>query len=287
MNTRRLSGALNSARTVVVAVVLLGAFAFALLNGPHLEGTRSPKFELTSASGAFSVAGTFETTATNCSGSQVVYLAPDVPYCLRYTVHNTLTVSITVTSLEVTSVSFTPKAPETTCRPNLATFTKTTFTGSPTLTVGPDSATTQGEPIKWLTESTENSCETGLFTFTFSGSATYTDTTTTTLTGTLSGTSSTRTLTAKVSPGNGATDSSGLSGESVTFDSCTTATCTTTNSLGTVALTTTTGMTKVATATKTVTLTTGTQYYEAKYAGTTTDFSPSTSGPVELTVTPS
>jgi hypothetical protein len=285
MRLKRLENARKALTTLVVGA-LVAAVAY-VVSSEVAHHRAAPKFVLTADPG-FSI--TSELFASTCTATPTAKLTPNVTRCLAVTVHNPLSVTITVTALKMTVTSVTQPtsiAGDPTCAvtmlspPSPATL-PTGFT-----VPGHTGTSTVDEQIKLTTEvaTNQDNCKGATFHFTFSGSATYTDSTTTTLTGTHSGTSVT--LTATVAPSSPTSDSFGPSGapaHQVSFYSCATKTCTTktpATPLATKTLATSGKPTKSATATDTVpSLSTGPHYFEAVYTGTTTgtpDFAASTS----------
>lgn len=269
--------------TAAVAVVLVGSFAFALLNAPRPKVPPAPAFQLTAGSG-FTITGVIGATRTGntCSGSPAV-LAPGIIRCVLYTVSNPLDVPITVTSITGTAESFTPKHTNPNlpaCKPTEVKVTA--FSGS--LAIGAKSSTTLVEPVVLVTlRTTQDNCEGGSFTLAFRGTATFSDGTTTALTASPSpvteGTPAT--FTAAVTPDNPTYDHTTKPHGKVTLYHCTSATtCKTPTTAVTATISGTTGK---ATFSDSL-LPQGTLYFEAAYQGTGTDFTGSASTIVTLTV---
>jgi len=255
---------------LVAALVAALSYGFAGFVVRHT----SPKFQLTAGTG-FTITSTISAWP-GCTGTAASF-SPTVERCLTYEVHNALSVPITVTSLSVTGVArSTTTVTHTTCNPALSTFTTTAFSGH--LFVPKKTTNTQGEPITYKTTATNQTpCAGAKLTFTYYGTAHFTDGTKTTLAGPSPNPAKpgvTVTFTATVTATNPTYDTSKPSG-TVTFVTCASAlTCTTpTGTLGMRTVTTSTGK-----ATLTTSFATAKKYYvEARYGGTGTNFSASTS----------
>ena len=143
-------------------------------------------------------------------------------------------------------------------------------------------ATSSGVPVELNdNDSSQDTCQTYTYHFTYSGLANYTDSTTTALTAAPNPSSSGQsvTFTATVTETNASIDPSGPTG-TVTFYSCTSNTCGSTTSLGTGSV----GSNGQATF-STSSLAVGTDYIEAVYGGSGSNLTGSTSNVVTQTVT--
>jgi hypothetical protein len=261
-----------------VVALVVAALTFAV-SGLVVRHPSTAKFELTSGTG-FTITSTIYSSPA-CSGSTAL-LYPGVTRCLLYTVHNPLSVPISVTSLSLSAIAFSPSTTNPADPPcNPSDLTSTSFSGS--LSVASGGTNTVSEPISLKDDGNQDNCENGTFNFSYSGSAQYTDTTTTTLTSSPNpSTSGTSVIfTATVIASNPSVDPSGPTG-SVNFYSCTSATgsCTTLLGSGTVASN---GQATYPTSTLPV----GSNYVEAVYQGASTNFSASTSNIVTQVVTSS
>ena len=165
MNLRRF----EKARVVVTSLlggVLVGAFSYALSG--LVSSPSSPKFTLISGTG-FTITSTIYNTYPGCTTTTTTKLYPGETRCIRYTVHNSLAVPITVTSITVTKVTVLPTS---TTKCKTSDITPTGFSG--TLPVAKSgSATTAGEPLFFKTDGTQDPCEGRTVDFTLHGTATY------------------------------------------------------------------------------------------------------------------
>jgi hypothetical protein len=281
MNLKGLEKARKVVTTALVAA-LVALFAYGITS---LATSHRPAFALTSAADPhFSITSSVDSTYPACTPTTApARLYPGTQRCLAVTVHNPLSVPLTVTALTMTLSSFSPTstAPSGTC--TAATLPLPTLFTSP-FSVPKKTGTATGttvldKPIELVTkpDTTQSHCEGGAFHFTFSATGRYTDTTTTTLGAALSG-GTNAVLTATVTPANPTSDPYGPASTTapvhhVTFYACATATCSAKTELptGTVTLTQTTATTLAATATYQVSgLSAGTHYYEALYPATGT-----------------
>jgi hypothetical protein len=200
-----------------------------------------------------------------CSGSTVL-LYPSVTDCAVLTVHNNLTVPITVQSLSTTIVS-----PPAGC--GASNFSLPTFSGNMSVPAN-GTVNTTGLPISLVdTGTNQDACQGVTVNFTYTGSAQYTDATSTSLAATplLPVLGQPVSLTATVTAANASTDPNGPTG-TVTFYVCPTSACTSRTSLGTASV----GSDGKATL-STLSLLIGTNHVEAVYGGSGTDFTGSTS----------
>ena len=261
--TRTKSVMAASAIALVVAALTFGVASAVL------PSARSP-LAIPSGS-AFSVSSAIYPSPA-CSGSPVL-LYPGVTDCAVLTVHNNLSVPITVQNLASTIPSATTGCPA-------SNFELPTFSG--TLSVPANgTANTSGLPISLIdTKVNQDACQGVTIAFTFNGSAQYTDSTATVLAVSPSAptTGQSTTLTAVVTGGNAANDPSTPTG-TVTFNSCTTAACSSSVPLGTGSV----GTGGAATL-STTGLTSGVHYLQAVYGGDGTDYTGSTSPAFTLPV---
>lgn len=285
MNLRRLARLRAGTTTAVVVTVVLGALAFALsaVVRPH-----DPKFALTSDNDpAFTITSTIYATYPSCSGAPTAPLAPGVTRCLAVTVSNPLTVPIKVKTLSMTVPSFTP----TKSNHHTPACTKTMVTPPTfmvTFTVPGSGTYTIDKSIKLTTtHTTQDNCEQGTFHFSYAATATFTDGTTTVLAASPSPATegSPVTFTATVTGKNPTYDHTTKPHGKVTLYRCATSSCTTVASTPPVTATI-TGTTGKATFSPAL-LPQGKLYFEAKYEGTGTNFTKSTSNILTLTVQPS
>lgn len=233
------------AAPLLLVAALVGAVA--LVATTRVSQTHTPRYILT-ANVNFPVSGVIYSgpvssdPTVGCSGGADV-LYPGTPRCLRYKVTNPLNVTISVTSLTITNVTFSPYTTNTSLPPCQATdldtskaaFAPTSASGYLPVTSG--STAYVGEAISLKDDGNQTNCEQGTFGFTVTGRAQYTASTTTTLTGNPnpSAVGSTVTLTATVATAtSGATTPQGR----VTFNQCANPSCTSPapTALGTVAL---------------------------------------------------
>jgi len=274
---------LEKVRKVVTSVLVAGmvaAFSFAVSNVlTHHHSNKfvladTVGFHITSAVYAAPV-GTYP--ASTCTGANAD-LYPGETDCLLYTVHNKLSVPITVKTIAATATGFTPSGK---CNPS--TVTVAPFSGNLTVTAG--GTATVGEPITMKTSgSSQNTCENGTFLFSYTGSADFSDTSQTTLSSAPNPSTAgqTVTFTATVKGKNPKYDTSMPTG-TVTFYKCaSTHSCTTTSPLGSAAVTSSTGKATLTTSSLYV----GTDYVQAIYSAPvgTTDFSSSRSNIVAQVV---
>lgn len=248
--------------------LVVAALSFGVSSGA-LRPSSSPL--VVSSGTAFTVSSAIYPSPA-CSGSTAL-LYPGVTDCAVLTVHNNLTVPITVQSLS-TSVTSPPAG----CP--ASDFSLPSFSGSLSVPGG-GTAGTSGMPISLLdTHTNQDACKGVTVNFAYTGSAQFTDNTSTALaaspTSPISGQAAT--LSAPVTAGNASSDPSLPTG-TVTFNSCPTAACTSTTALGTGAI----GAGGAATL-NTPSLTTGVHYFEAVYGGKADDYSGSTSPVLTLTV---
>ena len=207
-----------------------------------------------------------------CSGSTTL-LYPGVTDCAVLTIHNNLTVPLTVQNLSTTIPSAPAGCPA-------SNFDLPTFSGNLSVPAS-GSVSTSGLPISLIdTHTNQDACQGVTVSFTYTGSAQYTDSTSTALAASPTAPTSGQatTLSATVTGNNAANDPSLPTG-TVTFNSCPTAACSSSTALGTGTI----GSGGVATL-NTTSLTQGTNYLQAVYGGQGTDYSGSTSPVLTLTV---
>ncbi len=263
--------ALASAVALVISALVFTLAS--VVTGPR----KTPKFVLTSGTG-FSVTSTVYPSPA-CSGTPAL-LYPGITRCAVFSVHNSLTVPITVLTI-TTGLDGSYTAPPAICAGSNLTLPN--FSGSFTV-AGGASANSPGVPIALNDSGTnQDACENFTYHFVFSGTAQYTDATTTVLASTtnpsVSGHSVTSTAT--VTADNASSDPSLPSG-TVSFYSCPSASCASTTSLGTGTI----GAGGQATF-STSSLPVGTTYVAAVYGGASTNFSGSTSNVITQVVTSS
>ena len=239
--------------------------------------TKTPKFILTSGTG-FNITSTIYASPA-CSGTPAL-LYPGITRCAVFSVHNSLTVPITVLTI-TTGLDGSYTAPPAICAGS--NLTLPTFSGSFTV-VGGGSANSPGVPIALNDSGTnQDACENFTYHFVFSGTAQYTDATTTVLASSTNPSVSGHsvTFTATVTANNASSDPSLPSG-TVNFYSCPSATnCSSPTLLGSGTLS--SGQATYSTSTLQV----GTTYVEAVYGGASTNFSGSTSNVITQVVTSS
>jgi hypothetical protein len=176
-----------------VVAVLVAAVALAGLN--HASGPQKPRYILTanvnfSATPAIYTGPVSSDPTVGCSGSatNLYPLNPGATQCLRYKVTNTLNVGISVTSLSISNVTFTPDPTNKSlpsCQVADLDVSKSAFAPTSSagyLSVGQNGGVAYvGEPITLKNDGNQNNCEKGTFGFTVTGSAQYTANTQTVL----------------------------------------------------------------------------------------------------------
>jgi len=145
---------LKGSAIALLSAVLVFSVAAACASIAHGSDGR-PKFVITN-------------TISSSSTKQIpALLLPGVPRYLWYSAHNPLSVAITVTSMNISSVSAPPGCPLV----NL-NDTQTTFSGS--LSVSPGGTSSVPVPIALIeTHQNQDPCENTAFRFTFQGTATF------------------------------------------------------------------------------------------------------------------
>jgi hypothetical protein len=274
----------SSAIALVVAALVIGISSLVL--GPRSASSQHLGFDLTSGSSSFTITSTIYTTpsgaypATTCSGTPAL-LSPGVTRCLVFSVHNNLSVPITVLSITSALDTTNYPAPPSDCTGT--NLTLPTYSGSFDVPAGGDTDS-PGVPVELNdNDSGQNDCQNIAYHFVYTGSADYTDSTTTDLTSAPNPSTSADsvTFTATVSAGNPSTDTSLPSGM-VDFYTCPSASpCPTNNLLGSGTIG------AGGKATYSTSLGAGTTtYVEAVYPDSGSDFSGSTSNVVTQVVNP-
>ena len=273
MKKFRLAKAVVLASAVALVIAALVFTLASAVTGP----TKSPKFILTSGTGFTITSAVYPSPA--CSGTPAL-LYPGITRCAVFSVHNSLTVPITVLTI-TTALDGSYPAPPAICAG--ANLTLPNFSGSFTV-AGGASANSPGVPIALNDSGTnQDACENLTYHFVFSGTATYTDATTTVLASSTNPSVSGHsvTFTATVTANNASSDPSLPTG-TVNFYSCPSLSCASTTSLGTGTI----GAGGQATLSIS-NLPVGTTYVEAVYGGASTNFSGSTSNVIAQVVTSS
>jgi len=260
MHTTRLHKTKNVMATGLVALVV-AALTFGGLT--RFIKPVSPPIALTAGTGFVVSSHIYASPA--CAGP-TVSLVPGATDCAVFSVQNTLSVPISVQSLTMAVSSAPSGCPA-------VDFSLPTFTGT-LMVPGDGTSTTSGLPISLTdTHADQDACSGATIGFSYSGTAQYTDDTTTSLTvsPTTPSAGQALTLTATVTGSNASSDPASPGG-SVTFESCTTAACSAPTPLGTATV----GSNGTATLTTTAPAA-GTDYLEAVYGGSGSDFSTSSS----------
>jgi len=265
----------SAAIALVIAALAFGVSSSVL--GPKSAIAQHLGFDLTSGSSSFTITSSIYPSPV-CAGSTAL-LYPGTPRCMVFSVHNNLSVPISVGSITSALDTTNYPAPPPACTGS--NLTLPTYSGSLAVPANGD-ATSSGVPVELNDSgSTQDICQKYTYHFTYSGLANYTDSTTTNLTSTPNPSSSTQsvTFTATVTETNGGIDPSGPTG-TMTFYSCTSNACGSKTSLGTGTV----GSNGQATL-STSSLAIGTDYIEAVYGGSGTNLTGSTSNVVTQTVT--
>jgi len=266
-------------RTKVVGATSVMALVIAALAFGSASGVAGPKqsphFMLTSGTNFAITSAIFPSPA--CSGT-LALLYPGTTRCDVFTVHNNLSVPITVQSItSVLDGSY--SAPPAVC--GGSNLTLPTFSGSSTV-AGGGTASLPGVPIVLKDSGTnQDACENFTYHFVYWGTARYTDATSTVLTSSPNPSASGHsvTFTATVTANDASSDPSLPTG-TVTFKKCPTAACGTTTPLGTGTI----GAGGKASF-STSSLLVGTTYVKAVYPGASINFTGSTSNVVAQVVT--
>jgi hypothetical protein len=266
---------LRRAVLVLVSAVALGTGTLVFALTCVVTGPKSvPPFVLTSGTG-FNITSTVYPSPA-CSGTPAL-LYPGTTRCAVFSVHNSLTVPITVLTI-TTALNGSYTAPPAICAG--AYLTLPTYSRSFTVPGG-GSANSPGVPIALKDSGTnQDVCENFTYHLLISGTAQYTDATTTVLASSTNASVSGHSVsfTATVTANNASSDPSLPSG-TVTFYSCPSASCASTTLLGTGTI----GAGGQATL-STSNLRVGTTYVEAVYGGNSTNFSGSTSNVITQVV---
>jgi hypothetical protein len=167
----RLAKAVVLASAVALVIAALVFTLASVVTGP----TKTPKFLLTSGTGFTITSAVYPSPA--CSGTPAL-LYPGITRCAVFSVHNSLTVPITVLTI-TTALDGSYPAPPAICAGSNLTLPN--FSGSFTV-AGGGSANSPGVPIALNDSGTnQDACENLTYHFVFSGTAQYTDATTTVL----------------------------------------------------------------------------------------------------------
>ncbi len=267
----------SSAIALVVAALTVGVSSLVL--GPRSASSQRLGFDLASGSSSFTITSNVYPSPA-CAGSTAL-LYPGTARCAVFSVHNNLSVPITVLSITSALDTTDYPAPPSDCTGT--NLTLPTYSGS--FDVPPGSDTDSPGVSVELNDngSSQNDCQNIAYHFVYTGSADYTDSTTTDLTSAPNPSTSpdSVTFTATVSAGNPSTDTSLPSG-SVDFYTCPSASpCPTNNLLGSGTIG------AGGKATYSTSLGAGTtSYVEAVYPDSGTDFNRSTSNVVTQVVNP-
>jgi Bacterial Ig-like domain (group 3)/RTX calcium-binding nonapeptide repeat (4 copies) len=268
----------TSTIALVVAALVIGVSHLVL--PPRNTLAQHVGFGLASNPSTFTITSNIYTSPA-CGGAPAL-LYPGTSRCVVFTVQNELDVPITIQSI-TTALDSSYPAPPAQCAPP-AYFTLPTFSGS--APVGADaSAVLSGVPVELADSgSDQRTCENYTYHFVYTGAAQYTDSTTTSLTSSPNPSASGQSVsfTATVRASNTSTDGTSPTSGTVTFYSCTTAACGSRTQLGTETL----GSDGQATY-STSTLPSSSNYIEAVYGGSGTNFGTSTSNVVTQTVSSS
>lgn len=273
---RTKSVAASSAIALVVAALTIGVSSFVI--GPKSASSQHLGFDLTSGSSSFTITSNIYPSPA-CNGSPAL-IYPGTPRCMVFSVHNNLSVPITVQSITSALDTTNYPAPPSDCTGT--NLTLPTYSGSFSVPASGD-ADSPGVPVELDdNSSSQGDCQNLTYHFVYTGSAQYTDSTTTVLTSAPSPSTSGDpvTFTATVTPGNASTDASLPSG-TVSFSTCPSASPCPGTPLGSGTI----GAGGKATY-STSSLGPGTTYVEAVYPDSGTDFSGSTSNVIAQTVNP-
>lgn len=209
-----------------------------------------------------------------CSGSTAL-LYPGVTDCAVLTIHNNLTVPVTVQSLSTTIPSPSAGCPE-------SNFSLPTFNGNLSVPASGTVSTSGMQIALKDTGTNQDACRGVTVNFAYTGTAQYTDATSTALaaSSTTPAAGQPMTLTATVTGANASNDPSTPTG-TITFNRCPNPSCNNPKALGTGSI----GSNGVATLT-TSNLLPSDRYVQAVYPGSGTDYTGSTSPIVTLDVSP-
>jgi hypothetical protein len=236
----------------------------------------SPKLALTSGTGTTITSDIFDSPA--CSGATAL-LYPGATRCLVFTVHNSLTVPVTVQSITMSLDGSFPALPSG-CPPS--DFRFPSFTGS-LVVPGGGASDSPGLPITMLdTGTNQDNCQNTTLHFMYSSAGQFTDSTTTSLSVSPNPPVADQPVafTTTVTAGNPSADPTSPTGV-VNFFSCSGAACTDPVLIGTRTVG------PSGHVTFTTTLSAGGQFFEATFEGTGTNFAASTSTVFGTTVSPS
>ena len=166
--------------TFALVAVVVGLVALVAIN--HVSQPQKPRYVLIanvnfSASTDIYSGPVSSDPTLGCSGGATV-LYPGSPRCLRYKVTNPLNTTIWVTSLSVSSVTFSPATTNTSLPACKASDFHTTpfapVSQSGYLQVPSGGTAYLGEPITLADDGNQDNCKNGSFNFTISGAAQYT-----------------------------------------------------------------------------------------------------------------
>ena len=264
----------NAVGATFVVAVVVAALTFALAG--LVVHPSAPKLALTSGTGTSITSEIFDSPA--CSGAPA-NLFPGTTHCLVFTVHNSLTVPVTVQSITMSLDGSFPPLPSG-CPPS--DFRFPSFTGS-LIVPGSATADSPGLPITMLDSGTnQDNCQNTTLHFVYSSVGQFTDSTTTSLSVSPNPPVAGQPVAfaTTVTPGNPSADPTNLTGV-VNFFSCSSAACTDPVLIGTRTVG------PSGNVTFTTTLSAGGQFFEATFEGTGTNFAASTSGVFGTTVSPS
>jgi hypothetical protein len=259
--------------TGVVAFVA-AALTFALAG--VVVHPSSPNLALTSGTGTTITSDIFDSPA--CSGATAL-LYPGATRCLVFSVHNSLTVPLTVQSITMSLDGSFPALPSG-CP--ASDFRFPTFAGS-FVVPGGGTGDSPGLPITMLDSGTnQDNCQDTTLHFVYSSFAQFTDATTTSLSVSPNPPVADQPVafTSTVSAGNPSADPTSPTGV-VNFFSCSSAACTDPVLIGTRTVG------PSGQVTFTTTLSAGGHFFEATFEGNGTNFAASTSSVVGTTVSPS
>ena len=267
----------SSVIALVVAALVFGASTLVL--GPRPASSENPGFALTSGLSSFTITSTVYPSPA-CSGSTAL-VYPGTPRCVIFSVHNNLSVPISVQNITSALDTTDYPAPPAVCAGSYLTFP--TYSGSFTVPAS-GNASSPGVTIELKDSgSSQDGCAGYTYHFTYSGGAEYTDSTSTTLSAGPNPSTSGQSVSfsATVTAANASTDPTLPSG-TVSFYRCpTSAQCTagSSNLLGSGTIST-GGKASFSAST----LSAGTTYVEAVYPASGTNFTPSTSNVVAQVV---
>lgn len=158
--------------TILVVVAIVGVVGSAVTSPVN---SFTPAFSLTAGKGFAITSTVFETYhAGTCLGYATTKLFPGRTRCLAVTVHNPQSFALLVTSLAMTVPSFSPRRQ---LQDPTLPACSTTMVSPPSLftarfAVKAGGNVTIDKPIQLSTDGNQDNCEGGIFTFSFTGSAT-------------------------------------------------------------------------------------------------------------------